>query len=232
MTFISALKVFSTKSYRRFHGYIDEAVEKGFIEQSCHYSSISSFMRMKELTPILHDLIRISSIPIANVDVEREFAVDSTGFSTSTYSRYFSYKHGKDKEEKKWIKSHVCCGTKTKIVTEIKVTDNMVGDSPLFKPLVESTAQRFNLEEVSADKAYSSRRNLQLVEQLGGQAFIPFKKNTKSWAFGAPAWRRMYYYFKLHEDEFMDHYHKRSSVENVFHMVKSKFSHRMCHGIS
>jgi transposase len=227
MAFISVLKVFSTKSCRRFHGYIDQAVKLGYIEQGCHYSSISNFMRMSELTPLLQDLIRISSLPIANVDIEREFAVDSTGFSTSTYSRYFSYKHGKDKAEKKWIKCHACCGVKTKIITEVLVTDNSVGDSPLFKPLVEGTAKRFDAKEVSADKAYLSRANVQLVDQIGAEAFIPLKKNVKSWALGAPAWKKLVYYVRLHEDEFMQHYHKRSAAENVFQMMKAKFSHSL-----
>ena len=33
----------------------------------------------------------------------------------------------------------------------------------------------------------------------------------------------MYYYFMLNNDEFYDHYHKRSNVETTMHMIKSKF---------
>lgn len=33
----------------------------------------------------------------------------------------------------------------------------------------------------------------------------------------------MYYYFKLCNDEFMAHYHKRSNVETTFSAIKKKF---------
>lgn len=88
---------------------------------------------------------------------------------------------------------------------------------------METTAQSFDLKEAVADKAYLSRVNLQLVEDLGGVPFIPFKKNSRSLTIGSPAWNRMYHYFNLHREDFMKHYHKRSNIETVFHMIKSKF---------
>ena len=33
----------------------------------------------------------------------------------------------------------------------------------------------------------------------------------------------MYYYFMYKNDEFKKYYHKRSNVETVFHMIKTKF---------
>ena len=36
-------------------------------------------------------------------------------------------------------------------------------------------------------------------------------------------WKRLYAYFMLHEEEFNDHYHRRSNVETTFSMVKEKF---------
>jgi transposase len=227
MIYACLLKVYSTKSTRRFGSRLDEAVKRGYIEKRPHYSSICNYMRLEEFTAIIQKLIRVSALPIAAIDIEQEFAVDSTGFSTSTHSRYFSTKHGKDKEERTWVKAHVCCGIKSKIVTEVEGTDNTIGDTTMFISLVESTAKRFEMKELSADKAYSSRKNLQFADNVGAQPFIPFKKNAKSWALGAPAWKKMFYYCKLHEKEFMDHYHKRSNIETVFDMVKTKFLHNL-----
>lgn len=68
-----------------------------------------------------------------------------------------------------------------------------------------------------------SRINLQFVEDLGGQPFIPFKSNSRSLSIGDPAWNRMYHYFNLHREEFLKHYHQRSNVETVFYMIKAKF---------
>ncbi|RZN14011.1 MAG: hypothetical protein EF812_06510 [Methanosarcinales archaeon] len=33
----------------------------------------------------------------------------------------------------------------------------------------------------------------------------------------------MYYYFIMNNEEFYEHYHKRSNVETTMHMIKSKF---------
>ncbi len=33
----------------------------------------------------------------------------------------------------------------------------------------------------------------------------------------------MYHLFHYHQQEFMEHYHKRSSIESVFSMMKTKF---------
>ena len=33
----------------------------------------------------------------------------------------------------------------------------------------------------------------------------------------------MYHLFMFNHEEFMEHYHKRSNCETVFHMIKSKF---------
>jgi hypothetical protein len=41
-------------------------------------------------------------------------------------------------------------------------------DTTYFVPLVEETAEHFEIREVSADKAYLSRKNLSAVGALGG----------------------------------------------------------------
>jgi len=48
-----------------------------------------------------------------------------------------------------------------------------------FKSLVDATAKNFALAEVSADKAYLSKDNLQTVVAHHAMPYIPFKVNTK-----------------------------------------------------
>ena len=55
--------------------------------------------------------------------------------------------------------AHAICGTKTHIVTDVIVSD--AGDAKMFKPLLDRTVARFNVAEVSGDKAYSSKANTQ-----------------------------------------------------------------------
>ena len=57
---------------------------------------------------------------------------------------------------------------------------------------------------------------------MGAVPYIPFKSNTKARGKGS-VWTKMYHYFMLNQDEFFEHYHKRSNAETTVHMVKSKF---------
>ncbi|MGB4680727.1 transposase [Methanothrix sp.] len=109
------------------------------------------------------------------------------------------------------------------MVAAVAITDAFSNDSPQFGPLVKKTAQGFTINEVSAGLAYSSRLNLQLVANTGGKAYIPFKKNATGRARGSTLWNKMYHYFQLNRDDFMEHYHKRSNVEATNAAIKRKF---------
>ena len=112
----------------------------------------------------------------------------------------------------------------TKIVTAVEVTEANVHDSPPFAGLVAKTAESFNMNEVSADRAYLARKNLKAVVDAGAVPFIPFKINSKpEHTHGDSLWAKTYHYFSLFREEFMDHYHKRSNVETAFSMIKAKF---------
>ena len=40
----------------------------------------------------------------------------------------------------------------------------------------------------------------------------------------AGLWDKMLLMFKDKREEFLEHYHKRSNIESVFHMIKAKFN--------
>ena len=77
---------------------------------------------------------------------------------------------------------------------------------------------------MSADKAYSSRNNLECINELNGTALIPFKSNATGKAKGSGQWKKMYHYFMYNKDEFLQRYHLRSNVETTFFMIKAKFN--------
>jgi transposase len=221
MVFCSALKVYSTFSLRRFMSLMKIAKERGYIDDMCSFTSVSNYMLKEEMEDVMLDMIHKSSLPLASV--ENDFAVDSTGFATSVYARWFNFKYGKETDKRKWWKLHVMCGIKTNIVTAAIVTDSKDGDSPMFKYLMKDTSKKFKMKEVSADKAYSSRDNMELVDDRGAVPYIPFKTNTTGRSRGSYMWRKMYHYFMYNQEEFMKHYHKRSNVESTMNMIKSKF---------
>ncbi|MEK6955121.1 MAG: transposase [Nanoarchaeota archaeon] len=221
LVFGSGLKVYSTFSLRRFMSDLRTAKEKDYIEKTPCYASIGHFMQKEELTPILHNLIQQSSLPL--VSVENSFAVDSSGFSTCRFARYFSYKHQKDMRYRQWLKAHLSVGVKTNIVTAVSITEEYSNDCPQFKGLITKTSENFKVLEATGDKAYSSRENYNLVNSLGGTAFIPFKENATGKSRGSSTWNKMYHYFQYNKEEFLKHYHLRSNIETTNHMIKSKF---------
>jgi transposase len=221
MVFASALKVYSTFSLRRFVSLMRTAKEMDFTDTVCSYSSVSNYMRNPEMTPILMELIKQSSITLASV--EKDFAVDATGFSTCRFKRWYNFRYGKETNYRVWIKMHIMCGTKTNIVTAVKLSESVESDSKFFKELVQTTAENFEISGVSADKAYSSKDNLECVQKVGGTPYIPFRSNTTGRSRGSLTWSKMYHYFMFHREEFLRHYHMRSNVESVFHMIKTKF---------
>jgi transposase len=116
------------------------------------------------------------------------------------------------------------CGVTTNVITAVEVSDSHANDHPFFKPLVEATRQNFNMNEVSADKAYLSNKNLLAVVENQAMPYIPFKINSGgNYKTNSRLWNRMYHYFSYKQEEFMKHYHKRSNVETTFHMIKAKF---------
>ena len=218
--FCAIQKVYSQLSSRRAHGLFQNAKEKGQINHAPYFNAPSAFFNNPETTPILHELVTLSALPVAGL--ENDFSVDSTGFRTTTFNAYNGMKHGQKKEHQ-WVKAHLCAGVKTNIVAAVAITDSNGGDSPQFGPLVKKTAEGFTINELSADMAYSSRNNLQLVANEGGKAYIPYRKNATGKSKGSSLWSKMYHYFQLNRDDFMEHYHKRSNIEATNAAIKRKF---------
>jgi len=221
MLFASALKVYSTFSLRRFMSDVKIAQSMKMIDVIPNFMSISNFMNDESVTPILKQLIKISATPLSSV--ENDFTIDSSGFSTCRFARWFDYKWGKEKKYRIWLKAHLCSGVKTNIVTSAEITEGSENDSPQLPNLVNQTNENFNMIEVSADKGYISKNNLEVIDEVGATAFIPFKSNVSGRQKGSQIWGKMYHYFLYKHDEFLEHYHKRSNSETVFHMIKSKF---------
>jgi len=218
--FCSVIKVYSQLSSRRARYLYHGATERQQIPHAPHFNVVSKALNKEQLTPILHELVRLSAVPISSI--EKDVAVDSSGFRCSSFGNYCEEKH-ESKRIRNWLKVHICTGINTNIVTDVIITDENAGDSPQFKNLIVNTARHFEIKEVSADKAYSSRKNLDLVYTLGGKPYIPFKKDATATPKGSKIWNKSYYYFQFHREEFLEHYHKRSNVESTFAAIKKKF---------
>jgi transposase len=226
MIFSACFKVYSTVSGRRFMSDLRDAQGKGYITKTPHYNSIFNYLEDEKLADYLKMMIEESSLPLQAV--ETDFAVDSSGFSTSRFVQWMHAKYTNPHliQKRQFIKCHIMCGVKTNVVTAVEMTEGYSADSPQFKPLVEATAKNFVMQEVSADKAYMSNANLQTVVDNHAQPYIPFKSNTDSLKRSPTRtvlWKQMFHLYSYNTERFMAHYHKRSNVETTFHMIKAKF---------
>lgn len=220
MVFASAYKVYVGFSARRFTSDLQETDADGLIDSAPHFNSVNRYLADPALTNVLKELVSLSSLPLKSV--ETDFAVDASGFSTSTFARWHEKKYGKKEQGREWFKAHLICGVQTNIVTGMDISGWTHHDFYFFKPLVKQTAKNFQLREVSADKAYLGKQNMDLVNGFGVTPFIPFKSNTVV-PKDDSTWAKMYHYFMFNRESFMDHYHRRSNVESTFSMIKRKF---------
>jgi hypothetical protein len=125
--FSACFKVYSTVSGRRFMSDLRDAHAKGFISKLPHFNSIFNYLESPELTPILKAMITESSLPLKAIELD--FAVDSSGFTTSRFHRWFDHKYGAMRQEHEWVKVHLMCGVKTHIVTAVEIKDKDASDT-------------------------------------------------------------------------------------------------------
>lgn len=219
VVFAVCLKSYCTLSGRRVMTDLRYATEKGYLSKTPHFNSLYNYLDNPKLTNILKELITFTSLPFAAV--EQDFAVDSSGFTTATYTRWYDHKYGQ-KPRGEWVKAHIMCGVKTHTITAVEIWDRHTHDTKPFPYLLHTTAQNFAIKEVSGDKAYCSIANHDFVEDVGATPFFAFKINSKINS-DPGMWTKMFHYFHLNQEDFLRHYHKRSNVETTFSMVKAKF---------
>jgi hypothetical protein len=201
-----------------------DAHDKGYISKVPHYNSIINYFEMPELTPILQELIVESSLPLKTV--ETSFGIDASGFGTSNVVRWQNARYAQ-KDRHSWLKVHLMVGVKTNVVTSIEITGSFAHDGPLLPRLVERTARNFQMDTVLADKAYSSRRNVQATAEKGATPYIPSRQGFSAGKDTSTLWYKLWHYYQFNRDAFASHYHLRSNVESTFAMIKAKFGERL-----
>jgi len=219
VVFAAVVKVYSTFSGRRAISATRALQDDGFLSRTPCYNSTFNYLEDPTLTPLLKALIEESASPLKAV--ETDFSVDSSGFTTSRFLRWYDAKYGKMHKEHEWLKCHLMVGVQTNIVTSAEITPAEANDSPHLRPLVAATVKRFKPKEISADKGYISNKNLEAIAATGAVPYVPFKVNTTGE--GPELWRRLFHFYSFNRETFLEHYHKRSNVETTFSMVRGKF---------
>jgi len=223
--FSCGMKLYTGLANRRLISQLEVAKELKLLAKVPDFRTIQKYLNKIEVTDILKELLTLSSLSLRSF--EDKFAVDATGFSTDKYESWFNAKYKARSKRSKFVKVHAMVGVKTGIITSLEITDGHRNDCPQFVLLVNKTGENFNMSEVSADKAYLSRKNLDTVWKHGGTAYIPFKKGSTGKSRSSDVWKQSFNYFKKHNVEFLEHYHLRSNVESVFSAMKRKFGAKL-----
>jgi len=149
-----------------------------------------------------------------------DVAVDSSGFSLKTSSKWFDIRIKRKSSKRDYIKLHIVIDVETGIILHFTITDWKGADSKEFIRLIKALP---SLNKATGDKAYSSRVNCQAIADKKGKPFLCFKANATGKAKGYPAWQISFKAYTDNPDEWMDEYHIRSMVEAVFSSIKRCF---------
>lgn len=222
------LKTYNNTSSRRIQSDLRLAREAHHMDNGVPFNTLLDHLEREDLRYVLKDLIEISALPLKNL--EHDFAIDGTGFSINRYSTYFNVKHLRKDKWKAYRKCHAVCGVASNIIVAVDITKGYQHDVTKFEELARDTARNFTIENFTADKAYLSKKNYNLIKELGGQAWIPFKSsNTGQSTCGGNSytWRTMFRFFRDHADEFYAKYNCRQNIESCFSMIKRKFGNNV-----
>lgn len=124
-------------------------------------------------------------------------------------------------------KCTLCAGTSTHIVTSVELSRARSHDSPYYKPLVDATAKSgFNMQEISADKAYISADNLCTTVNHGATPLHTVQVEREHQA-GRRSLEKALPLLQFQARRISRALSQASNVETTFSMIKAKFGERL-----
>ena len=226
---------------RPIESYLREAVELGYLRNAPmdpsmevngsgdagnlepvripSYNGVGYFERSQWLTPLLLELVTLTARPLRGV--EREFAIDGTGWSTRWYDRWLDHRLSEESDRQQWVKLHLVVGCNTNVVARAAISPGSHSDMPYFRPLLIETAKHFDMDLIVADMGYLSRPNYEVGPLVGADIRILFKENTLPPIGDDSEWDRVLRHYYEAYEKFMDEYHRRSNAESGIGAVKA-----------
>ncbi len=221
VTFCNIMREATNRTYEEIEAYVELIEEK--IKKAFHVDNVPGHSvihrGMQELTmSYIRTLIRLIIKRLRGSGMS--IAVDGSGFSTSSSSKYFDLRIGKENSKKEYMKLHIAIDINTGIIHHFTITSGKAHDSPEFRRLMKYLPK---IASAHGDKAYPSRKNCQIVADKGGEPYLLFKDNAGPRAKGYPAWKKSFYKYTENEEEWIEKYNQRQIVEAVFSSIKQRW---------
>ncbi len=158
----------------------ERLIESGTLhmEKPPHQNTLTEWMNDERLTPILHEFLRITSLPFR----AREIAaiIDSSKVSQLRNAHYQSVEYdGDERPGADWMKCHALVGVETMVVMAVAFSGSVnkgTHDINFVKPLMTEALKTFPLQFMLGDKAYLKEDILTWLWDQSIKAVIPVKK--------------------------------------------------------